>query len=290
MAAGTRPAPATRRSPMCRLVGIAGPSTQSELPSYRHLVAAPHALRIQADRGNTIDPANPGHRDSWGIAWIDADGRGSILRETGSAVDSPTFVFAAETASRTTGASGAGNVLIGHLRKAVAGAVTLENAHPFRVETRAGTLFFAHNGHVREELLASLRDDLEGAGDTVGASADCDSQVVGHWIGHRIDPDAEGLGIPESLRELLRRGASLPDPYEAYTGLILLMALPDALYTLRHFSRYPDYYTLYHRADGPHAVVASERTGDHDDWRLLEQAVLYRFGADGGEPSVWDLA
>jgi predicted glutamine amidotransferase len=274
---------------MCRLVGIAGPSQQSELPSFRHLVGAPHSLRVQADHGNTIDPANPGHRDSWGIAWIDADGEPAILRETGSATDSASYVFAAETACRSNAVTGPGNVLIGHLRKAVAGEITTENAHPFRVETSAGTMFFAHNGHVRESLLESLRSDLRLAGDNIGANADCDSQVLGHWIGQRIDKTAPGLGIPESLRELLRRGAELPDPYEAYTGLVLLMVVPDALYVLRHFGRYESYYTLYHRNDGPHAVVASERTADSDDWQLLEKGVLWRYPADGTTPQSWNV-
>jgi predicted glutamine amidotransferase len=275
---------------MCRLVGIAGPSHQSELPSYRHLVSAPHSLRIQADHGNTIHPANPGHRDSWGIAWIDAEGRPSLLRETGSASESPSYVFAAETACRSNAVTGAGNVLIGHLRKAVAGEITAENAHPFRVDTSAGTMFFAHNGHVREELLTSLRADLNAAGDSLGANADCDSQVIGHWIGHHIDPGANGHGIPDALREMLRRANDLPDPYEAYTGLVLLMALPDALYTLRHYSRYADYYTLYHRTDGPHAVVASERTSDPEHWQLLDPGVLFRFPADGTPHTTWNVA
>ncbi|MFM7320569.1 MAG: class II glutamine amidotransferase [Armatimonadota bacterium] len=271
---------------MCRLVGIAGPAP-APLPSHDHLVTAPHALRVQADLGRVLPGGEPGHRDSWGIGWIDAEGRPSVLRQVGSAMESPSFVFGAETASRGSAASGPARVLIGHLRKAVAGEITTGNAHPFSVETAAGPLLFAHNGHVRESLLKSVRADLAAQGDHVGADADCDSQVLAHWIGGRIDPFQDGAGIPGALAELIDRARTLEEPHEAYTGMILLMALPAGLSVLRWYSRWPEYYTLHHRRDGDCDIVASEPTDTSPDWTLLEAGVLHRFDRDGGPVRTW---
>lgn len=271
---------------MCRLVGIAGPAPAT-LPSYDHLVAAPHALRVQADLGRVLPGGEPGHKDSWGIGWIDAEGQPSVLRQVGSAMDSASFVFGAETAVRGTSASGPARVLIGHLRKAVAGNIVTENAHPFTVDTAAGPLLFAHNGHVRESLLAFVRAELADAGDAIGATADCDSQVLAHWIGRRIDPDADGAGIPAALAELIDRARTLEEPKEAYTGMILLMALPAGLWVLRWFSRWPEYYTLHHRRQDGCDIVASEPTGNEAEWNLLDAGVVHCYPSDGGPTRTW---
>lgn len=271
---------------------MAGPPSPAGLPSFRHLVGAPHALRVQADQGQVLPGNTPGHRDSWGIGWFDDAGRVSLVRQTGSAIDSAYYIFGAEAAARASAGSNPARILIGHLRKAVSGAVTSDNAHPIRVDTEhAGPFLLAHNGHVREPLLESLRRDLDAAGDRGGARADCDTVVLAHWLAAQLDPDADHRGLAPALQDLLRRAEALENPYEAYTGLNLLAALPDGLAVLRHFSRYGDYYTLWHRDDDDgNALIASERTDDSPQWGLLTPGVLSFFGTDRSAPRRWKIA
>lgn len=270
---------------MCRMLGLVGPPSGAGLSSFQHLVSAPHALRRQAVHGQVLPDNPPGHHDSWGIGWFDGAGRVSLLRQVGSASDSAYFLFAVEAAGRTAQSAGPACTLIGHLRKAVCGAVTSENAHPVRVETEDGApLLVAHNGWVKGELLQSLRDDLETAGRRAEAWADCDSVVLAAWVASRRTRarfwrDA----LADAVTELIARGER-GDRRDAYTGLNVLVALPEGLAALRQFSRCGDYYTLWRRREPGGWVVASERTDDGVGWELLEPGVLTFFSADGAEP------
>lgn len=148
---------------MCRMVGLiaSGTREEAELPAFWHLVSAQHSLRTQATAGRVPEGEPPGHTDSWGIGWFDAAGQVSLMRQTGWVEDSPSFIFAAETATRRTTLSGPAQVLIGHLRKASVGAVTSDNAHPMRADYRGAksdpddgyqTLLVAHNGTLHPPL------------------------------------------------------------------------------------------------------------------------------------------
>ncbi len=138
---------------MCRMLGLLSSAGDDPLPSWQHLVGAPHSLRTQATAGCVPQGCAPGHTDSWGIGWFDAAGDVSLVRQTGWAEESAFYVFAAESAARQSAVSGPATVLLGHLRKATQGAVTTDNAHPIRVDFALPgareTLLVAHNGTLR---------------------------------------------------------------------------------------------------------------------------------------------
>ena len=277
---------------MCRLLGIAGPpvagsgASADPLPSWEHLVGAPHSLRQQASDGAVPPGTDPGHHDSWGLGWFDDAGQLSLLRQTGSAKDSAYYVFASEAAARDAAGSGPARVLIGHLRKASVGAVTSENAHPIRIDPRDGEgtepLLLAHNGTLRDILLDTLRADLRAVG-RAEASADNDTIVLAAWLFIQVARSAKerGEALADALGELLRRGAS--DPAEAYTGINLLMAFPGEFWALRCFSKNADYYTLWRRPLDVNGgwLVASERTDDVPGWELMEPGRLTELTGSG---------
>jgi predicted glutamine amidotransferase len=271
-----------------------GAAQAAPLPSWWHLVGAPHALRVQAEIGKALQEHSPGHKDSWGIGWFDAAGSVALLRQTGSAADSAYYVFGAEKAADTEAAGGA-RTLIGHLRKASCGAVNSENAHPVRVDYTAGgnpgtpykSILVAHNGTLREPLLASLRADL---GDQAEARSDSDTVVLAAWLGSRLSTSSAPLfdTLADSLRELLCRGVEVApdgDLTGAYTGINLLIAAPEGLFALRQFSKNPEYYTLFVRPmtgeESPTAgwLVASEPTDNPGDWEPIVPGELSFYSA-----------
>lgn len=285
---------------MCRMVGMVGRARSDEnddgggapppFPSFEHLVSAPHSLRIQSEKGIVPPTDPPGHADSWGIGWFDRARQVSLLRQTGSAADSPYFVFAAEGAAR---GNSAADILIGHLRKASCGAVTSENAHPFRMDY-AGTMLLAHNGTIRAPLLETLRADLADT-DYPEKSADSDTIVLAAWLAHRIARNAStdfGTSLAGALSELLARGAD--DPEASYSAINLLIAHPTGLFALRQFSKNGHYYTLFARPGGSDEgaawIVASEATDVSDTWTGLEHGHLYQFTSDGDARVVRLLA
>lgn len=117
---------------MCRMLGAAGP-----LGEAAALVAS---FREQAAKGRTLPDHARGHRDGWGIARAAGDG---VLRYAGrSTLDATEDPEYPEAAARVAEA-GRGVALV-HVRAASAGAVTVENAHPFIEEGLA----FCHNGTI----------------------------------------------------------------------------------------------------------------------------------------------
>ena len=270
---------------------------RATLPSWMHLVGAPHSLRTQSRVGRVPDGEPAGHADSWGIGWFDAQGQVSLLRQTGWAEDSAYYVFAAEAAAQSSTLSGPATVLIGHLRKASRGAVTSENAHPVRADfaRRAGddrpgydTLLVAHNGTLRDPLLNTLRADLRDKVEE--ARSDSDTVVLAAWLADRATGTADVFAaLAEALRELLARVpqvVSVGEERQSYSALNLLIADGNGdLYALRQFSHDPDYYTLSarpgQRGEGVSVLIASEPTDGQPGWEPLTPGELVCFGADG---------
>lgn len=277
---------------MCRLLGMVGPpvSDGAGLPSWEHLVGAPHALRIQAQQGQVFPGDNAGHEDSWGIGWLDEGGRVSLLRETGSAMNSPFFVFAAETAGRAAAGSGPARVLLGHLRKASCGAVTSENAHPVRVDPLEGqsgdSLLVIHNGTLRGSLLHWARE-ASGALGRSEAHSDSDTVVLAGWLAAQAIGASIGTrlsALAEAVRALLNQASQEGDPSRSYSAINLMVAAPEGLYTLRQFSGNPEYYTLLARPmqEREGWIVASEPTDTAPGWEQLTPGELLFYPAMGG--------
>ena len=297
---------------MCRLVGMIR-TTPTALPSWYHLVGAPNSLRKQAETGCVPAGTDPGHGDSWGIGWFDDKGDVSLIRQTGSAADSAFFVFASETASRGSGASGIGVSILGHLRKASVGNVTSENAHPVRADYAApdgdtgspnrsyDTLLLMHNGTLRKPLLDVLRQEVLDSGREEGR-ADSDSVLLTGYLANRL-AKAEGgdtfAALSTALRELfdtaafVAAGVAGGDLTKMYTGVNLVMAHRTGLYALRQFSATPEYYTLSVRALSPTEeggatgyLVASEATDASPNFAPLTPGVLTHFAPDGSVRSA----
>ncbi|MBC8140594.1 MAG: class II glutamine amidotransferase [Armatimonadetes bacterium] len=295
---------------MCRLVGLIR-TTEIPLPSWLHLVGGSNSLRKQAETGCVPVGTEPGHTDSWGIGWFDDKGDVSLIRQTGSAADSAFFVFASETASRGSGASGVGETIVAHLRKASVGGVSSENAHPHRADYHApggtgnlnrsyDTLLLAHNGTLKKPLMDVLRQEVMDAGREEG-KADSDSVLLTGYLASRL-AKAEGdtfAALSNALTELfdtakfVAAGVASGDLTQMYTGVNLLLAHPTGLYALRQFSHSPNYYTLFVRPLTPDEeggatgyLVASEKTDDAPGWKALTPGVLTHFAPDGSVRSA----
>src|SRR5438552_11986254 len=112
---------------MCRMIATVG--------SFD--AAAPLIARFQREsvEGAHLPDHPRGHRDGWGLVKEGA----YVGRSSRDAFDDPEYTRAA---ARVAGPRR--GVVLAHLRAASAGAVTLENTHPFL----AGGLAFCHNGSV----------------------------------------------------------------------------------------------------------------------------------------------
>jgi predicted glutamine amidotransferase len=267
---------------VCRLLGMVGGLPENSpvgLPSWQHCVGAPHSLRHQASVGKVPPDNPPGHEDSWGVGWFDAQGQISLLRQVGSASMSAYFVFASETASKSA------CVFLGHLRKASCGAVTSDNAHPVRVDPLEGesgdSLLVIHNGTLKGELLHWVRREAAAAGRSE-AHSDSDTVALAGWIAAHVGdvaPQERLHKLAGALRRLLVQAGLEGDPTRSYTAINLLIAAPEGLYALRQFSKNPDYYTLAARplAEGGW-VLASEPTDEELGWEALTPGELVFYG------------
>ncbi len=104
--------------------------------SSRHPATINLALPVFAAHGGRTGP----HRDGWGFAYYeDTDIR--LIKDTRQAADSPWVRFIEDQGLRA-------HTVIGHIRNATTGAVTISNTHPFSRELGGRMHVFAHNGVV----------------------------------------------------------------------------------------------------------------------------------------------
>lgn len=147
---------------MCRMMGILAPhGVDPELLA---------AFRAQA-RGHVAPGDSPAHPDGWGILHYDAGRPTYAGRSTGDALTDPLYPAAVDELRKT---RPAGPVLA-HVRKASAGAPSLDNTHPFVL----GRYAFCHNGTVwgfapegrsdSRAIFASLHEDITKRHDVLGA-------------------------------------------------------------------------------------------------------------------------
>lgn len=123
---------------MCRLFALSG--GREPVSAEVWLLDAPDSLAVQSH-------LNP---DGTGLGTFDANGRPIVHKQPISAYNDTAFACEARhERSRT---------FLGHVRFATAGALTLENTHPFEQDRR----LFAHNGVLSglPELEAELGADL----------------------------------------------------------------------------------------------------------------------------------
>ncbi len=107
-------------------------------------------------------------QESAGVAVLDGDNHGQIVRAMGTVSES----MGRELEHLT------GDLAIGHTRYSTAGSSTIENAQPIFVQSRGGYIALAHNGNLVNAV--QVRAELEAAGSIFSTNAD--SEVIVHRL------------------------------------------------------------------------------------------------------------
>jgi len=117
---------------MCRMIGLA--STNKISPLWLE------DFQKLAVEGNSLKTMPEGHGDGWGIAGYLGDWTVHFGRSSGDAADE-TEAYEKATAKAMASKS---KIIVAHMRSASAGAVNIENSHPFIYKE----WIFCHNGTV----------------------------------------------------------------------------------------------------------------------------------------------
>lgn len=213
---------------MCRMLATVGPFDEASL-----LVAS---FRNEVHRGKRLLVDTTGHRDGWGV--VAGTPPAHAGRSVLDASEDPSYPEAAARVGRMAGRG----VLLAHLRAASAGAVEVENSHPFLGDGLA----FCHNGTVR---------GLEGPGGS-------DSRG---YFAQVLDETRSGLAPADAIAAVAARLAKT----HTYSSLTCLLTDGRTLWGLRKVGDDPeecgdracaaDYYTLGVSRIGHLTVVAQER-------------------------------
>lgn len=234
---------------VCRLLGIVGSVEADELLAFRPLAAT-----------GLVPNDSRGHGDGWGI--VTGPRLAYAGRSAASAHDDPGFEAAAR---KTHGAP----LAIAHLRKASAGAASVENSHPFI----ADGLAFCHNGTVKD----------------LAAEGQSDSRAIFDAIRERTrqgDPPAEALA------SVARR----IDAGHDYTSLTCLLTDGTTLWGLRRIGNDTaecggkecalDFYTLGFARRAATTIVAQEHhLAGTSDWTVVPDGHMVSIDASGARLS-----
>lgn len=184
------------------------------------------------------------HPDGWGVAYR-REGETVRIRGGPPAAEDPRIREIADASDR----------FLGHVRYASeTGPVNEENAHPFVVDGVA----LGHNGTFRGRI-----------GDEAGSRQVSDTLVfLEHLAATWKDRTLPGLA--EALSGLLSDGSLVG----SYSAANLLILAGDSIFALRKYRKDRDYYTLYLRAEGGAATVASEPLPGTAGWRPMENGEL----------------
>lgn len=257
---------------MCRLYAL-----HASHPTRvgRELIESQNSLMAQS-RCDESGAPNP---DGWGVGyWL--DGRTWCLRQAHPASESPRF--------RKKAGMIKGLTVLGHVRRATAGAPALRNTHPFR----DGDAMLVHNGHLgafaalRTRMLDSMSDRQRSA-----LRGDTDSE---HFF--RLLMSMHAANASAAPADLLRQAftqvlawSHSADPL-AELGLNVFWTLGAQLAGMRYRRS-----LWFVERDAPHfdeatgvpdavvpkdetyraVVIASERITD-EDWRAVPEASVFQ--------------
>ena len=226
---------------MCRMIAFAASGPVDTAPYLAQLARFSRSGNLVARWEER--PAGR-HPDGWGAA-----SRGgkemAVVRSGMPAHADPSLRSAATRTDR----------FIGHVRYASnAATVNAGNAHPFLV----GGVAVAHNGTFKGRIGKSAEERK--VSDTLVFA-----EILASAWEERSHP-----GLADVLSRLLADRELVGE----YSAANLLVGCPKCLYALRRFRKDEEYYTLYLRASGDLAVVASEPLDDGPGWRLLENGEL----------------
>ncbi len=251
---------------MCRLLGIYG-----QVENWREVAMA---FRQQAQSGKLppIDKMSPGHKDGWGMALSNRAQTAmvSLMRQLGSACDSPCYRQAVYSLSDPPA------VFLCHLRKASDTiAITPANTHPFILNGWA----FIHNGTVYQAQSLPRDSTL------VFTSEDSDTEHLFHYLLTKIQDKPRDKTIAAAIKEAV---SSITCDY---TALNMILSNGNAVYALRCFTQFRDYYTLYYYRLPAGVILSSEPVESEglnpDRWTLLANNCLLKI--QGSPPRIEEI-
>jgi glutamine amidotransferase len=248
---------------MCRMMAMVRAVSRRE---------ALEGLRGLACHGNVLPGGSCGHGDGWGFAGYERGALAFFEKSERPAAEDDRFGLAVDQI-----VSADLDIVIGHLRKASKGDITVHNAHPFR----HGIYTFCHNGGIRESEKLPI-GDLEPEGQT-------DSERYFLNIMARLES-----GEASSLKEALAQTVQTIHAHHKYSSICCMISDGRSVFAYRDFRRshapdeilpddwdaYPTYYTLYFSPGN--LIVASEPLdGISGEWNLMENGQLIEMAPDG---------
>lgn len=210
-----------RNLKMCRLLGIYG-----LVHTWREVVMA-FTRQAESCKLPPIAKMSTGHKDGWGMTLSNRKQSAmvSLIRQLGSAFDSPGCRQAVYALPDPPG------IFLCHFRKpSDTTPITLSNTHPFIHNGWA----FIHNGTVYRAQSLPRDSSL------VFTSEDSDTEHLFHYLLTKIQHRPGDKKIISAIKEAVFSITC------DYTALNMILSNGKAVYALRCFTRYEDYYTLYY--------------------------------------------
>jgi len=190
---------------MCRLIAIIDPQdetlTETALRQFGSL----------AETGNIPPGMDKGHKDGWGVAAYKDEGVAILEKDPADAFADPKYQPAVMKIKDAAPA-----LVLGHLRKASLGLVSIENTQPYT----SGSYIFCHNGTLRdfEKLVLGPKYSAQRKGTT-------DSEIVFLFLLQTIEAKGDfTAGFMEGVAHLRAMN---------YTALNILMSNGRTLIALR---------------------------------------------------------
>lgn len=239
---------------MCELLGMSANVPTDIVFSFTGLM----------QRGGRTGP----HRDGWGIGFY--EGRGlRLFQDPQASADSEVARLVQRYPIKST-------AVIGHIRQANVGAVSLANTHPFVRELWGRNWCFAHNGQMKE--FAAPAGFYQPVGDTDSEAAFCD-------LLNRLRGSFEAAPGPDSMLPVL---VAACEEYRAQGVFNCLLSNGDWLFSycstrLAHITRRApfgpatlkdaDLTVDFHAETTPDdvvSVIATEPLTDNENWQLYQ--------------------
>lgn len=237
---------------MCRMLGVAM-GDKIALPCFEE-------FRKLAVNGRYLPELGERHEDGWGVGgylgnWTVHFGRSA----RGAEKERGDFLVSCEKA-RTAGSP----IVIAHLRKASAGELNVENAHPF-IDRE---WMFCHNGTVYNP------DRLRVSGRPCAGTTD--SEILFKFLVSRL----EGRRARD-YRETLKEAVAEIKRRCGYTSLTFLLSDGRHLVGYRDFSQDEGYYTLLYSYAHNGFIFCSEPLPGHE-WIGMRNGEMIIVDKHGG--------